>query len=178
MGWEARQCAEDEQGDTFAAQDLVWCVGPPWEEDTAASVDMGVAARELRPSAVDADGTLEGVGAGAVGWDVAGEPGGKKQIIRKSLDGTLEGYGGENALLLVLPAPVLTVSCNCRLLTSAAIVCWAAVSWAMDTAITQWAAASSRSSPVVAGRTRATSPASEVWASLEVGARASRWSLS
>ena len=124
----------------------MWCVGPPWEKDLAASVDVGAAARELRPSAVDADGTLEGVGAGAVGWDVAGEPGGKKQIIRKSLDGTL---------------------------VSAAIVCWAAASWAMDTAITQWAAASSRSSPVVAGHTRAASPASEVWTSLEVSTRAS-----
>ena len=62
-------------------------MGPPWEEDLAASVDAGAAARELRPGAVDADGT-NGIGAGAVGWDAAGEPGGRKQIVRKSSDET------------------------------------------------------------------------------------------
>ena len=52
-----------------------------------ASVDAEVAACELRPGAVDADGT-KGIGAGAVGWDAVGEPGGRKQIVRKSSDET------------------------------------------------------------------------------------------
>ena len=77
VGWEAWWCAEDE-GDVFAAQDLAWHVGPPWEEDPAA-VEVAAAACELRLSAVDADGT-KGIGAGAVGWDAAGEPGGGSRL--------------------------------------------------------------------------------------------------
>ena len=62
-------------------------MSPPWEENLTASVDAEVAACELRPGAVDADGT-KGIGAGAVGWDAVGEPGGRKQIVRKSSDET------------------------------------------------------------------------------------------